>query len=487
MTGSEMTGHQVAAARFRLSTLAADCGGQLVGADCDIARVHTDTRSIAAGDLFVALRGERFDGNAFAADALAAGAVAALVERADALPPGASGIFVADARLALGAIARAHRQRVNPKLLAVTGSNGKTTVKEMLATILRHAHGDAAVLATEGNLNNDIGLPLTLLRLEPGHRYAVCEMGMNHAGEIAYLCGVAEPDIAVVNNAGTAHLENLGSLEGIARAKGEIVQGLREGGVAVLPQTDRWLALWQTLAGSRRVLRFGLDAAAEIAGAASPDNTVTLCHGGQTAACHLATPGVHNAHNACAAVAAAVAAGVPLAQAAAALDGFGATRSQGTKGRLQVKRAANGAVVIDDTYNANPDSARAAIAVLAAASRPRILVLGDMGELGSNGPALHREVGAAARAAGLESLLTTGTLSRETVASFGPGGEHFASHAELVAALRDRLTPDTTVLVKGSRFMRMEQVVDALVAPTSAASGGAAAPGITRKEAAACC
>jgi UDP-N-acetylmuramoyl-tripeptide--D-alanyl-D-alanine ligase len=488
MTGSETARHQVAAARFRLSTLATDCSGQLVGADCDIARVHTDTRSIAAGDLFIALRGVRFDGNAFAADALAAGAVAALVERTDALPDGASGIVVADARLALGAIARAHRLRIGPKILAVTGSNGKTTVKEMLATILRHAHGDAAVLATEGNLNNDIGLPLTLLRLKPGHRYGVCEMGMNHANEIAYLCAVAKPDIAVVNNAGTAHLENLGSLEGIARAKGEIVQGLCADGIAVLPQTDRWLTLWQTLAGSRRVLRFGLDAAADIAGAASPDNTVTLCRSGQTAACHLAIPGLHNAHNACAAVAAAVAAGVPLAQAAAALDGFDRSRSLGTKGRLQVKRAANGAVVIDDTHNANPDSSRAAIAVLAAAPHPRILVLGDMGELGSDGPALHREVGAAARAAGLECLLATGGSSRETVAGFGPGGEHFVSHAELIATLRDRITADATVLVKGSRFMRMEQVVDALVGPAGAASGGTvAAPGITRKEAAACC
>ncbi len=479
MTGSEMTRHRVADAHFRLSTLAADCGGQLVGADRDIARVHTDTRSIAAGDLFVALRGERFDGNAFAADALAAGAVAAMVERADALPAGASGIVVSDSRQALGQIARAHRQRVAPRLLAVTGSNGKTTVKEMLATILRGVHGDAAVLATEGNFNNDIGLPLTLLRLTPEHRFAVCEMGMNHSGEIAYLCQIAQPDIAVINNAGTAHLENLGSLEGIARAKGEIVQGLRADGIAVLPQTDRWLSLWQQFAGDHTTLRFGLDAAADVAGEATAECMVTLRHGNATATCRLAAPGLHNAHNACAAIAAAVAAGVPLAQAAAALDGFG-----GSKGRLQIKRAGNGATVIDDTYNANPDSARAAIAVLAATARPRILVLGDMGELGPDAPQLHREVGEAARAAGLECLLATGELSRQTVEGFGAGGEHFASHADLIAALRSRLAAGTTVLVKGSRFMRMEQVVEALLAPTA---GGAAAPGISRKEAAACC
>ena len=471
----------MSAARFRLSTLAADCGGHLVGADCDVIRVHTDTRSIRAGDLFVALRGERFDSNAFAADALAAGAVAALVERADALPAGASGIVVADGRRALGAIARAHRRRIAPLLIGVTGSNGKTTVKEMLAAILRGVHGEAAVLATEGNLNNDIGLPLTLLRLEPGHRFAVCEMGMNHAGEIAYLCTVAEPDIAVLNNAGTAHLENLGSLEGIARAKGELLLGLREGGIAVLPHTDRWLSLWRGLAGDRRTLRFGLDSAAEVAGATAEDGTLTLTQSGAQARCRLATPGVHNAHNACAAITAAIAAGVPLARAAAALDGFG-----GTKGRLQVKHAADGATVIDDTYNANPDSTRAAIAVLAATPRPRVLVLGDMGELGPDAPTMHREVGEVARAAGIDCLLATGELSRQTVAGFGPGGEHFASHADLIAALRAHLTANSTVLVKGSRFMRMEQVVEALTAARSP-TGSAAAPGITRKETAACC
>lgn len=476
------------AARFRLATLAADCGGRMVGPDREIARVHTDTRSIAAGDLFVALRGERFDGNAFAAQALEAGAVAALVEREDALPAGASGIVVADSRRALGQIARAHRHRIHPELLAVTGSNGKTTVKEMLAAILRGVHGDAAVLATEGNLNNDIGLPLTLLRLEPAHRFAVCEMGMNHAGEIAWLCEIAEPDITVINNAGTAHLENLGSLEGIARAKGEIVQGLRADGVAVLPQTDRWLPLWQQFAGSRRSLRFGLDAAAELAGEAAGEGTVTLRHGDATATCHLAVPGLHNAHNACAAIAAAIAAGVPLAKAAAALDGFG-----GSKGRLQIKRAANGATLIDDTYNANPDSAKAAIAVLAAAPQPRILVLGDMGELGPDAPALHREVGEAARAAGLECLFATGELSRETVAGFGPGGEHFASHIALIDALRGRLVTDVTVLVKGSRFMRMEQVIEALTAPGTSAcgptSGGGSATTLhsALKETASCC
>ncbi|MBU3693490.1 MAG: UDP-N-acetylmuramoyl-tripeptide--D-alanyl-D-alanine ligase [Rhodocyclaceae bacterium] len=479
-----MTQCHVVATRFRLATLAADCGGRLLGEDVDIARVHTDTRSIATGDLFVALRGERFDGNLFAAQALQAGAVAALVEREDALPAGASGIVVADARRALGAIARAHRHRIAPKVLAVTGSNGKTTVKEMLAAILRHVHGEAAVLATEGNLNNDIGLPLTLLRLEPQHQFAVCEMGMNHTGEIASLCGIAEPDIAVINNAGTAHLENLGSLEGIARAKGEIVQGLGSAGIAVLPQTDRWLALWQHFADARTALTFGLDPAAQVSGTVTgdTDGAVTVSHAGATATCRLAIPGRHNAHNACAAVAAALAAGVGLADAVTALEGFG-----GAKGRLQVKRAANGATLIDDTYNANPDSMEAAIAVLAGRAQPRILVLGDMGELGPDEAALHREVGAAARAAGLECLLVTGELSRHMVAGFGAGAEHFASHAALIDALRARLTPATTALVKGSRFMRMEQVVEALAAPADdGATGSAIAPGITRKEAACC-
>lgn len=476
------------AARFRLATLAADCGGRLVGTDRDIARVHTDTRSLATGDLFVALRGERFDGNTFAAQALQAGAAAALVERDDALPPGTSGIVVADSRVALAAMARAHRLRIAPLVLGVTGSNGKTTVKEMLASILRCAHGDAAVLATEGNLNNDIGLPLTLLRLEPAHRYAVCEMGMNHAGEIARLCAIAVPDIGVVNNAGTAHLENLGSLEGIARAKGELVEGLAATGTAVLPQTDRWLPLWQQLAGARDTLRFGLDPAAELVGEVLPDGTLRLRHGDSRASCHLSTPGTHNAHNACAAIAAALVAGVSLTQAALALEGF-----SGTRGRLQSKRSASGAIVIDDTYNANPDSAKAAIAVLAATPAPRILVLGDMGELGPDAAAMHHEVGAAARAAGLETLFALGELSQQTVTGFGTGGAHFGSHAELIDALRERLTPNTTVLVKGSRFMRMEQVVDALTAPAGAmvspkamASGAGQTPRNPRKESACC-
>jgi len=474
-------------ARFRLATLAADCGGRLSGADTDIVRIHTDTRSLQPGDLFVALRGERFDGNRFAAQALAEGAAAALVEHEDALPAGASGILVADARRALGALARAHRRRISPVLLAVTGSNGKTTVKEKLAAILRQVYGEAMVLATEGNLNNDIGLPLTLLRLGPQHRFGVCEMGMNHAGEIARLCEIAEPDIVVINNAGSAHLENLGSLEAIARAKGEIVEGLPADGIAVLPQTDRWLGLWQRIAGGRRILRFGLDPAAEVSGEWQSEGRLTLSHLGTSACCHLALPGRHNAHNACAAVAAAIAAGVALRDAAAALEGFG-----GTEGRLQTRLGTDGATLIDDTYNANPDSMRAAIAVLAERPRPRILVLGDMGELGPDGPALHREIGAAARAAGLECLLATGDLSCHTVAGFGDGGQHFGSHAGLIKALRAQISPSATVLVKGSRFMHMEQVVEALAvadgAPAAAerVRGGVAAPRMARKEAACC-
>jgi len=474
-------------ARFRLATLAADCGGRLSGADTDIARIHTDTRSLQPGDLFVALRGERFDGNRFAAQALAEGAAAALVEREDALPAGASGILVADARRALGALARAHRRRISPVLLAVTGSNGKTTVKEMLATILRRVYGEALVLATEGNLNNDIGLPLTLLRLESRHRFAVCEMGMNHAGEIAHLCAIAGPDIVVVNNAGTAHLENLGSLEAIARAKGEIVEGLAVDGIAILPQTDRRLGLWQGIAGGRRMLRFGLDPAAEVSAEWQSDGRLTLSHAGDSASCRLALPGRHNAHNACAAAAAAIAAGVALRDAVAALEGFG-----GTEGRLQTRPGADGVTLIDDTYNANPDSVRAAIAVLAGCPRPRILVLGDMGELGPDGPALHREIGVAARTAGLECLLATGDLSRHAVAGFGDGGQHFGSHAGLIEALRARTPPSATVLVKGSRFMHMEQVVEALAeaaaAPAAAkpGRGGVASRRIACKEAACC-
>ena len=435
------------------------------GADEIVSGISTDSRGILPGELFIALKGERFDGSAFVEQAKQRGAVAAVVEasgvkagEAPALPL----LIVKDTRRALADVALYWRRRFSFPFVAVTGSNGKTTVKEMLAAILREACAGpdgSAVLATEGNLNNDIGVPLTLLKLRASHRFAVIEIGMNHPGEIHYCTMLALPDVAIINNAQQAHLEGLGDVAAVARAKGEVFDGLQAGGTAVINADDSQAHIWRDLARGRQVLEFGLEQDADVSAKAelSPagsllDLTTPL---GSIRA-QLLVPGIHNVRNALAATTAAVALRIPLDAVSRGL-----TKFMGVKGRLAKKAGRRGAAIIDDTYNANPGSVVAAIDVLAAANGRKILVLGDMGELGDDATALHRRIGAHARAAGVDALYTLGNLSRHASEEFG-NGRHFEQLEPLLAALEPELTTETTVLIKGSRFMRMERVVQAL-------------------------
>ena len=444
---------------WQLSELAQAVGGRLVGNDVAVHGVSTDTRAAAGGLLFVALRGERFDAHEFLEQALKAGAAALLVADEARLPAGASAVVVDDTRLALGRLAAAWRRRFALPVLAVTGSNGKTTTKEMIAAILKAAYGNA-VLATRGNLNNDIGLPLTLLGLNEGHRAAVIEMGMNHPGEIAYLAPIGAPTVAVITNAQRAHLEGMGDLDEVAREKGAIFSGLPADGIAVVNADDAYAAYWRATAGGRPVLTFAIDHTADVRGEVRQhglDITLHLTAPQGEADVALRVPGRHNARNAMAAAAACLAAGVPIAAVVTGLHGFA-----GVKGRLQRRPGESGAVVLDDTYNANPDSVRAGIDVLAATIGRKILVLGDMGEIGEASAQYHDEVGGYAKSQGIDRLFTLGDVSRIAARNFGEGAQSFSDAADLVAALRPELTPDTTVLVKGSRFMKMERVADAI-------------------------
>ena len=447
-----------------LSQAATALDARMIGGDVRFDAVSTDSRKIKAGELFIALRGEHFDGAGFVANVQRSGAAAAMINAdsyeaiAPDLDPKFPVLLVADTRLALGRLAAYWRKHFNIPLAAITGSNGKTTVKEMLASILRVAAGsDEAVLATKGNLNNDIGMPLTLLQLNAQHRYAVIEMGMNHSGEIDYLTHIARPDVALVNNASGAHLEGLGTVEAVARAKGEIFSRLKDRGTAIINADDAHADLWRGLAGAHTQLEFGLQEPADVYGQwQAHDNGLRL--EAQTPlgkfTADLQVPGAHNACNALAATAAAIALNVPLDIIAAGLEKFG-----GVSGRLQRKAARHGAALIDDTYNANPASLHAAISVLAQAGGKRVLVLGDMGELGDNAAAFHAEIGSAARQAGIEKLYALGSLSRNAVSEFGNGAQHFEQIEALQDVLEKELDGNTTVLVKGSRFMKMERVV----------------------------
>jgi UDP-N-acetylmuramoyl-tripeptide--D-alanyl-D-alanine ligase len=450
---------------INLALAASMLKAELRGADAPFNAVSTDSRSIAAGNLFVALRGEHFDGHQFIAQVKAAGAAGALVaiDAADALAVhGLPLIAVADTRLALGELAAGWRARFSLPLIAVTGSNGKTTTKEMIAAILAAVHGDE-VLATHGNFNNDIGLPLTLLKLRSHHRAAIIEMGMNHPGEIAYLTGIARPTVALVTNAQRAHLEGMGSLDAIAEEKGTIYGGLGDSGVAVVNADDAHADLWKKMNAGRRVVSFGLAPEADVRGKVRLHGLETelqfSCTAGD-AAVDLALPGLHNARNALAAVAAALAAEIPVAAIASGLAAF-----RGIKGRLQRRNGINGAIILDDTYNANPDSMRAGIDVLGSTIGRKVLVLGDMGEIGDASAQLHDEIGGYAKSAGVDSLYALGDASAVAVRNFGAGAQHYKKIEDLIEALRPELSANTTVLVKGSRFMRMERVADAISLP----------------------
>ncbi len=447
---------------MRVAQAAAVLYGASHGPDAEFTGVSTDSRSIGKGDLFVALRGERFDGHAFVAAVGRAGAAAAMVDaRFDTAGVMLPLIVVDDTRFALGRLAQHWRAQFAPVMIGIAGSNGKTTTKEMIASILRSAAGDAAVLATAGNLNNDIGLPLTLLRMRAQHRWCAIELGMNHKGEIAYLAQIARPTVAVVTNAQREHLEFMGSVEEVAEENSAVFRALPEDGVAVVNADDAHAATFRAAAPGRRVVDFALDRGAAVTGRYQlkplSSSVRITCPDGEAVAT-LAIPGVHNVMNALAAAASAHAAGIGIEAISAGLTAF-----RPYAGRLQVKHTPEGMTVIDDSYNANPDSVRAAIDVLAATSGRTVLVLGDMGEVGDEGPDFHAEIGRYARERGISSVLALGESTAHTVAAFGHEARHFATLDDLMEALERVRGPATTVLVKGSRFMRMERAVAALI------------------------
>ncbi|MBD8655009.1 UDP-N-acetylmuramoyl-tripeptide--D-alanyl-D-alanine ligase [Oxalobacteraceae sp. CFBP 13730] len=441
--------------------VAAIPGARLVGADVAFGGVSTDSRKVDAGALFVALRGESFDAHDFL-DQVAARDVAAVV--VSSLPNGWTlpAIVVPDTLVALGRIAHAWRTGFELPVIGVTGSNGKTTVKEMIASILAAAVGESARLATQGNLNNEIGVPLTLFRLTAGHRAAVVELGMNHPGEIARLAAIAAPTVALVNNAQREHQEFMHTVEAVARENGAVLQALGPHGVAVFPGDDLYTALWRGLAACD-VITFGLSDACDVRADYTSNgfgSDLQVRARGAQFAIKLAAAGEHNVRNALAAIACALGAGIDQDAIVRGLEAFAPVG-----GRLQRKQAAGGATVIDDTYNANPDSMRAAIDVLAAYPAPRILVVGDMGEVGAQGKEFHEEIGAYAQTRGIDTVLATGELARHLAAS---GAQHYEQFDELLAALDKKLgsNTDATVLVKGSRFMKMERVVQHLTGST---------------------
>ena len=440
-----------------LSEIAKVVNGRMLGDDVLVQSVGTDSRNIVKKQLFIGIKGENFNGNTYALESIQQGAAAVLVsdENTTARPA----VVVLNTHSSLGKLAKHWRQQFLLPLVAVTGSNGKTTVKEMIATILAAAKG--VVLATQGNLNNDIGMPLTLLKLRTEHTVAVIEMGMNHEGEIRYLTNLALPTVAIVNNAGTAHIGELGSREAIARAKGEIYEGLEANGTAIINVDDDFADYWKSLNKNKRIITFGLITPADV-------NATYKINGNQTEV-NLKTPngemeftlsvlGVHNIHNALAATAVAVALGVSNEDIAKGLTVFGAV-----KGRLNWLQGNNGAVVIDDTYNANPDSMKAAIDVLANQKTSQIFVMGDMAELGTGAAQMHADIGLYAKQKNISHLLTFGDLSEKAADAFGANAQHFTKVEALIESLKPVMNSNATVLVKGSRFMQMERVVNQIL------------------------
>jgi len=444
------------------ATAAGAVGGSVIGASVPIRRVTTDTRDLVPGDLFVALRGERFDGHDFVERALASGAAAALVARVRASSLHGNLIAVDDPLRSLGTLAAFWRDRFDIPVAVVAGSNGKTTTKEMIASIFRAAVGADAVAATPGNFNNAIGLPLAILALRASHRLAVFEIGMNNRGETRELAAIAQPTIAVVTNAQREHQEFMRSVDEVAAEHADVVVALRAPGRAVLNADDPRVATWREAAAQvgAAVVTFGIDRAADVTARYTPHrdgSVLALSTPAGSAHALLHVPGRQMVENALAATSAAHTAHVPLSAILQGLEAFRPVR-----GRLASATTAAGVHVIDDSYNANPYSVRAAIYVLAERPAPRVLVLGDMGEVGDAVPAFHREIGAYARQAGIERLVTVGTLAREAADAFGESAVHFASVDALVRDFGTALAAGTTVLVKGSRFMRMERVVAVL-------------------------
>ncbi|WP_020564790.1 UDP-N-acetylmuramoyl-tripeptide--D-alanyl-D-alanine ligase [Methylosarcina fibrata] len=444
-----------------LSEISRWVGGDLIGNDVTVSSVGIDTRTIQPGALYIAIKGKTFDGNDFIEQAEQGGAVAAIVRKG--VTAGIPHVTVADTRFALAELAGAWRRTLPASIVGVTGSNGKTTVKEMVAAILSV---NGQVLYTPGNLNNDIGVPLTLLRLNEQHRYGVIEMGANHHGEIEYTSRYARSDVVILTNAGPAHIEGFGSVEGVARAKGEIIRTLGRDGVAVINRDDRYYDYWKSLAGDRKTLSFGLHDRADLTAKAIRTGIVDnrfatafqLVSAGGSAECVLQLAGRHNVVNALAAAAAARALGIGLDQIVSGLKTL-----QPVTGRLQPLIGRKGNVVIDDTYNANSASLKAAVDVLIGLDGEPWLVLGAFGELGSDSLKIHKEMGEMIKAGGVTRLFAVGEDARATVDSFGRGAAFFETQEQLIASLVQELTGEETILVKGSRSQRMENVVAALV------------------------
>jgi UDP-N-acetylmuramoyl-tripeptide--D-alanyl-D-alanine ligase len=449
-----------------LAHLVRRVAGATMTAEAAFSGVSTNSREIAPGNLFVALRGERFDAHDFLDQIEKSGAAAVVVEK---LPPGYSlpALVVPDTRRALGEIANFWRGQFDIPLIAVTGSNGKTTVKEMIAQVLKTEFGEDNVLATRGNFNNDIGVPLTLFRLEAGHKAAVLELGMNHPGEIAQLSAIAQPTVGLVNNAQREHQEFMASVEAVAQENGSVISALPAKGVAVFPADDTYSPMWRGFArngGPRKVLSFGLNEEAHVSctwSASEFGSDLQVKIKEHSFAVKLQAAGVHNVRNALAAIACCLAIGVHRKAIVRGLEEF-----VPVAGRLQKKQGSQGAVVIDDTYNANPDSVRAAIDVLAQCAAPRTLVLGDMGEVGQEGRQFHIEIGAYARGRGIENMLTLGDLAQHASLAFGARARHCEDIASLQQAAEALAAAGATVLIKGSRFMKMERVVQHLTGAT---------------------
>ncbi|MGR8978833.1 MAG: UDP-N-acetylmuramoyl-tripeptide--D-alanyl-D-alanine ligase [Gammaproteobacteria bacterium] len=444
-----------------LSEIARITGGCLIGQDAPVSSVSIDTRTIKPGDLYVGIKGCQFDGNDFVGEAAEAGAIAAMVQRG--VPAAISTVVVDDTRLALADLAAEWRKKSSATIVGLTGSNGKTTVKEMVAAILSET---GSVLYTQGNLNNEIGVPLTLLRLTERHQFGVIEMGANHAGEIAFTSKIANPDVAIITNAGAAHLEGFGSIDGVARAKGEIFEMLKPEGVAIINHDDTYFDYWKGVAGKRQSLSFGLNEGADVKATAIKTEIIenrfattfrlSTAQGGMD--CTLRLAGRHNVINALSAGAAALALGIDLEQIRTGLK-----KLQPVTGRLQPLVGRKGNIVIDDTYNANSASLKAGLDVLAAMGGEPWLVMGAFAELGSDTLRLHREMGEMIKSSGVSRLLAIGSDAKMTVEAFGKGASFFDTQEELIASLKRELKGTETILIKGSRMRRMENVAAALV------------------------
>lgn len=443
-----------------LSQLAEELDGELLGEDVTFSNVSTDTRSLERGDLYLALVGKNFDGNDFIDEAAHAGAGSAVISRdiAAQLPA----LKVVDTHVALGKIANISRKRSAAKVIALTGSQGKTTVKEMLASILSVS---ADCLATDANLNNTIGVPLTLLKIEQQHTYAVIEMGANAAGEIAFSVTATEPDVALITNASTTHLEGFGSLQGVVHAKGEIIDGLKSDGVMVLNADDSYVEDWIARAKGRRVVRFSCENAAANADYFASDLVEQIGEGSSfilhapqgEQALSIRLLGKHNVLNAVAASAVAMEAGASLSDVAIGLE-----KLNPVSGRLSGVSGMNGCHLIDDSYNASPSSFAAAIDVLSKLPGQKILVMGDMGELGEDADSAHRGIGEYALAAGIDALWAVGEKSKLAVEVYAGEGRHFERKADLIAELIDVANPDMAILIKGSHSAKMDELVMAL-------------------------